>query len=515
MSMIEKEQYDKFEAQGTLGVKNILVNMAGYPEVKVNEALFQFTPAYADLRKAEIVVEKSSDFSLSGKFENYLQYVFRNETLKGQLALHSNNIDASAIMATMASDTTTATTDTTSLSVIPVPRNVDFNFNALIEKFSYDSIRAESIKGHISVGSGILSLKQLAMKILGGTILVTADYDTRVTLKPVMNADLNIQDIEVKDAFKTFQIVQKFAPSAKGIDGKISVQLVFKSLLGADMMPIMQTIDGSGKLHSNQIQLVESPVFDKIKGVLKLGDKYSNTFNDIDISFKIKEGRVYVTPFNANLGNIKMNIGGDQGLDQTLNYLVKTEIPRTDLGNSVNALIDNLSSQAASYGIAIKPSDVLKINVRVSGTFTNPLVMPVFGSTADGGTVSKKEAAKETVKQIIDNNADKAKEKLRAESEAQGDKLIKEAEERGQQLHDEAVKAGDKVKQEAAIQGQNLIKSAESKGFLAKAAAQKSADLLNKEASKKADQLILEADNQAKKLVDEAKVKKEDMIKKI
>ncbi len=73
-----------------------------------------------------------------------------------------------------------------------------------------------------------------------------------------------------------------------------------------------------------------------------------------------------------------MNISGDQGLDQTLNYIVKTEMPRSDLGSSVNSFIDNVSSIASSFGIKYKPSDILKVNVKVTGTFSKPTVTPIF-----------------------------------------------------------------------------------------------------------------------------------------
>jgi hypothetical protein len=514
LSMVEKQQYDKFMASGTMGIQNMIIAMAGYPRVVIKDALFAFTPAATQLQKADIVIAGTSDFSLTGNFENYIPYIFRNETVKGSLVLHSNMTDASAIMNAMSSDTSTTVKDTIGLVIIAVPKKIDFNLNASIEKFSYDSIKAEKVKAHVIVRDGILSLRETGMNILGGTVLMNADYDTRDTLKPVMKADFNLKNIGIKDAFTTFVIVKKLAPAAKGIDGKVNVQLAYQSLLGPDMMPVINTIDGDGKLQSDQVTLVESPVFDKIKGVLKLGDKYSNTFKDINISFKIKEGRVYVTPFDTKLGNIRMNIGGDQGLDQTLNYLVKTEIPRSDLGSSVNSLIDNLSSQAAKFGFAVKPADILKINVRVSGTFTKPEVAPVFGSTSTGEGSAKSESPG-AVKQVVGATTDMAKDKLRSEAAAQGDKLISEAEAKGQQLRDEAAKAAEKIRQESVVQAQNLIKQAESKGLLAKAAAQKAADVLKKEADKRASQLTIEADNQAKKLVEEAKVKKEEMIQKI
>jgi hypothetical protein len=514
LSMIEKEQYESFTAKGTMGIKNMIVAMKGYPQVEIKDAEFLFTPAYTRMQKADIRIAGTSDFSISGNVENYLPYVFRNETIKGSMVLHSNLTDASAIMNTMGPDTSSITVeDTTSLAVIAVPKNIDFDFNALIEKFSYDSIKADKVKGHVIVRNGILSVRETGMNILGGTVLMNADYDTRDTLKPVMKADFNMKNIGVKDAFKTFMIIQKFAPTAKGIEGKVNVQFAYQSLLGSDMMPVINTIDGEGKLQSAQIQLLESPSFDKFREVLKLGDKYSNTFKDINISFKIKDGRVFVNPFDVKLSNIKMNIGGDQGLDQTLNYLIKTQIPRSDLGSSVNSLIDGLSAQAAAFGIAYKPADIIKVNVRVRGTFTKPEVSPDFGGS--GSTATGTGAVKETIKQTISNAADKTKDKLREEAAAQGDKLIKEAEERGQQLRVEAARVAQKLRQEADSSAVKLTKGAESKGLVAKAAAQKGADALKKEADKRGNQLILEADNQAKKLVEEAKAKKEEMIKKI
>jgi hypothetical protein len=436
--------------------------------------------------------------------------VFKNETIRGKMSLNSNMVDASEILSKMAVDTTEVA-DTTSLSVIRVPKNIDFDFNALINNFQYDNIKAQNIKGHIIVKNGVLSLRETGMNILGGKIMMNADYDTRDSLKPVMKTDFNMTDIGIKDAFITFNTIQKFAPAAKGIDGKVNIQMAYESLLGSDMMPVIQSINGSGKLHSDNVTLVESVTYDKMKQLLKLGDNYTNTFKDLNVSFKISNGRIFVNPFDTKVGNIKMNISGDQGLDQTLNYLIKTEIPRSDLGSSVNSLIDNLSSTASSFGIAFKPADILKVNVKVTGVFGKPVVMPVFGS----GSGESSGTAKATVKQTITETVDKGKEQLRKEAEAQGDKLIQEAETRGQQMRDEAAKASENLKKEADKQAQKLLDEASTKGAIAKMAAQKGADALRKEADKKGTQLVQEADIQSKRLVEEAKTKKEDMVNKI
>jgi hypothetical protein len=514
LSMIEKEQYESFKASGAMTVKNMLIDMTGYPEVKINDAGFEFTPAFAAMKNASLNIGGKSDFTLNGHLENYIPYIFGDQTVNGNLSLHSNLIDVSEIMSKMTVDTTTVE-DTTSLAVIQVPENINFDFNAIIEEFTYDKIRAEKVKGHILVHNGILSIRETGMNILNGTMSMNADYDTRDTLKPVMKADFDMRGIAVKDAFNTFVTVQKLAPAAKGLSGKISAKLDYSSLLGRDMMPVINTINGAGKIQSDEITLIESVTFDRMKEILKLGDKYTNTFKDVNVSFKISDGRIYVSPFDIKTGNLKMNISGDQGIDQTLNYLVKTELPRSDLGSSVNSLIDNLSAQAAAFGISYKPADVLKVNVKVTGTFSKPVVAPFFGSTTSEGNVGMKETAKEAVKQTIDNTVDNAKAKAREEAEIQAARLIREAEERGQQLRDEAAKAAETIRKEADIQSQKLIDEAASKGTIAKIAAQKSAESLKNTAYRKADQLVQEADVQAKKLVEEAKVKSEELVKKI
>jgi hypothetical protein len=510
MSMIEKAQYEDFKASGKMSIQNILVAMAGYPEVKINKAGFEFTPAYAAMNDASLTVAGSSDFAMDGRLSNYIPYLFKDKTIKGNLSMHSKLIDATAIMAGIAADTAAAA-DTASLAVIKVPENIDLDFNALIDEFRYGTLHGQKVKGHIIVRDGILSLKETGMNILNGTLTMNADYDTRDTLKPSMKADLDMQNIGVKDAFNTFNTVKKLAPAAKGIDGKISVKIGFESLLGHDMMPVVNSINGEGKLRSDEITLLESETFDKMKETLKLGDKYNNTFKDVNVSFKINDGRIYVSPFDIRTGNLKMNISGDQGIDQTINYLVKTEMPRSDLGSSVNALIDNLAAQAAAFGITYKPSEIIKVNLKVTGTFTKPLISPVFGNTSATGTGNKVPVVKEAAKEAVDL----AKEKGKAEAEKQAAQLVKEAEEKGQLMRDEASKSADAIKKEADIQAKKLIDDNSKKSTLEQMAAKQGADALRKNADKKAAQLVKEADIQAKKLVEEAQKKGDELIKKI
>ena len=510
MSMLEKSQYDRFQASGNIGLKDMTVLMTGYPGISIREADMAITPAFAELKKAELNIGSGSDFSLGGKLQNYIPYMLKDETISGNLSLYSRQIDMTEIMEGMSSDTEDE--DTTSLAVIKVPENIDFDFRAKVDKFSYNKINAENVSGHIVVKDGILSFRDTGMDLLGGKVAFNAAYDTRDTLNPFVNASLSVNNLAVKDAFETFNTIRMLAPTAKGVDGKFAFSLNFSSLLQKDFMPRIASITGDGKMQSSELTLVESAVFNTMKEVLKLGQGYTNTFKDLNLSFRIREGRIFVNPFNTRVGNIKMNVSGDQGLDQTVNYVIRTEIPRADLGNAANSLIDGLSAQASVFGLTVKSSDVIKVNVNVTGTFLKPLVKPFFGESApESLSAGIRETAGESVKEKVEE----ARDKVKSEAEIQGDRLVQEAEETGQKLRDEAASAAEKIRQEARAQADRLIREAESKGPVAKLAAQKAADSVVKEADRRADQLIREADEKAIKLVDEAKSKREELINKI
>jgi hypothetical protein len=504
MSMVEKEQYDKFTAEGKLNIKSMVIEMTDMPSVSISEAAFIFTPAYSEMTQLKMKVGEKSDFSVRGRLENYIPYIFSDGIIAGNLNLESNLIDANNIMEKFPSDTVATTEDTTSLAVIVIPRNINFSFDASVKKLIYDKLEATNFKGNIIVKDGVVTLNNTGMQALGGNIKMNAVYDTRDTLKPVVKADLALENIGVKDAFNTFNTVQSLMPAANGIKGNVSATLKYESLLGKDMMPVISAISGLGTIKSDQLQLVESGVFDKIRGIIKLPENYTNTFKNISASFTIKDGRVFIKPFDTKLGNIKMNIGGDQGIDQTMNYSVKTEIPRSDLGESVNALVNSLTSQASSLGLSYKPSDIIKINMSVGGTFRNPVIKPVFGGSGETGTATS--AVTSAIKE-------QATEKVSETAKEQADKILKEAETQAQKVRDEAASAARTIREQADIQGAKLIKEAESRGTIAAIAAKKTAEKLKTEADKKATALETEANKKADKLLEDARLKAADLTK--
>lgn len=500
MSMLENKKYDQFKADGALTLTEMAVEMAELPAIMINTAAFTFSPAFANLSQLKMKVGEKSDFTASGRLENYIPYLFSGDTIRGNLSLSSNSVDLNEILDAMPSDTSE---NDTSLAVIQIPKNIYFMIDAVINRLVFNKLTADEVKGSIIVKDGVVTVSKAGMKTLGGSLLFNAVYDPRDTLRPKVDADLLVSRANIKEAFNAFNTVQKLAPAANGLGGNVTIGLKYKSLLGRNMMPVIGTITGGGNISSESVQILASKTFDLIKNVLKLDQAYSNTIKDLKATFAINDGRLFVNPFDTKIGNIKLNISGDQGLDQTLNYVVRTKIPRADLGEAANALMGSLATQAATIGLNLTPPEIIKINLKVSGTFLKPVITPSFaGSEGASAATTVTTAVKEEVTQAVN---DAARE--------QADKILKEAEDKANMLRNEAASSAKTIRSEADLQGKKLIKDAESKGTIAVMAAKRTADMLNKEADKRATQLETEANTRADKILAEAKAKADELLK--
>lgn len=501
MSMIENKEYDKFRAAGNLILSDMAVSIPEMPDLKITNATFLFSPSFAELTGMEATMGNGSDFTISGRLENYIPYIFSDGTVRGSLSLRSEKIDLNEIMDYIPSDT--ASTDTVPMEVLRIPDNIDFAFDARVGSLKYGLLSATDVIGSIIVSNGVVTVSETGMKALGGSMLVNAAYDTRDTLKPLVNADLLVNAVDIREAFGAFNTVKQLMPAANGLGGNVSARFDFSSILGQGMMPLLSTLSGAGEIRSESLQIVESGTFEMMKSLLKINPAYTNIIRDLKATFIINDGRLYVKPFDTKLGNIKLNVSGDQGLDRTINYLVRTEIPGAELGEAAGALMSTLASQVAALGFSASTPDVIRVNLTLGGTVGNPTITPSFA----GGTVSSVAATvADTVKQEVVGKVNEA-------ARQQADRILKEAEEKAQLLRDEAAKVAETVRSEADLKGEKLIQDAGSKGPIAVAAAKKAAEALNREADRKAAQLVSEANSKADAILAEAKAKADELLK--
>ena len=310
VSSVEKGEYEKFKADGNLMIKDFTYSSPDLPrEFRIIEANILFSPKYVDMQSFKAVMGKS-DFSASGKLENFIPYAFKNETIHGNFIFTSGLMDLNEMMG---SSTETTPADTAPLSVVAIPGNIDFKLVSRIDKILYDKLEIENAVGTILVKDSRLILDGLKMSMLEGSMQLSGEYNTKDIKNPSVDMDFKATTIDIPMAVKAFSTLKKFAPIADQAVGKVTLGMKYSSYLDPHMMPVMNSIVGKGNFTSNVIGVKSSAMFDKIGDALKTKAFNNMTLNNLGINFEIRDGRLLVNPFETKMGNTTLMIGGDPG----------------------------------------------------------------------------------------------------------------------------------------------------------------------------------------------------------
>lgn len=439
MSDIEKENYEKIEGAGTFAISDMDLVMKGLPAVAVKQAKASISAKSMSLSQLDVKVGRS-DIQAQGSLSNYLAYVMKDETLKGTLAVSSSMLDLNELMGESSSEEE-AEADTTALSVIEVPKNLDLTLNADFKKILFQKMELDNVKGKLIVANGAVRMAPLSLNAFGGSMVANGLYSTAESVtRPKVNFDVDIQKASFEKTFDQLDMVQQIVPIFQKTGGNYSVKFDLQSTLDSQMSPDLNSLTARGVIQSNDIQLQNVEVFNQLATLLK-NDKLKNIeAKDLKISFEIEDGKVRTSPFDIKMGNVTMNLSGTTGLDQTIDYAAKINIPGAGALSNVSATIG---------GTFTKPSIKLNTEEVVKDVVTSVVAEKVFG--VDAEDVEAQKAA-------IRKQAEEAGNKLIATAQSESDKLVAKAsnplakiaaQAAGKKLVEEAEKQAQKLKEEA------------------------------------------------------------------
>ena len=294
LSYIEKEQYDRFSASGTIALSDMKLKMKEIPDVEIRQSLFTFTPKYLQLSETTVAIGKN-DLTTDSRFENYMGYALKGTTLKGTLNVRSNHLNLNDFM-TASTDSTTQTAQAASpneaASLIEVPRNIDFQMDANLKEVLFDKMAFTNMNGKLVVKDGKVDMKNLSMNTMGGKAIMNGYYSTADLKKPEMNAGFRLEGLSFAQTYKELNMVQQMAPIFENLKGNFSGNMHVQTLLDNRMEPVMDTMQGNGSLSTKDLSLNGVKVIDQIADAVKKPELKDMKVKDMTLDFTIKEGRV-------------------------------------------------------------------------------------------------------------------------------------------------------------------------------------------------------------------------------
>jgi hypothetical protein len=239
----------------------------------------------------------------------------------------------------------------------------------------------------------------VAFNTLGGSFVTTGSYNTKDLQHPLFSFGLDVENLDFKSAYNAFNTIKALAPIARLLDGRFSTNFNFAGELGKDMMPVFSTLTGKGVLEVVKAIVTDVNVLTRISELTNLSEVKNLVVENKNIGAEIVGGNLVIKPFDINIKDIKMTVGGTNGIDGKIAYVTALDVPTGKVGKALNAKLTSLTGLKDIQG-----TERVTLNLNIGGTLTEPKVS-LLGSSAKG-------QAKALVQGMVESKLTDAKQQL-------------------------------------------------------------------------------------------------------
>ena len=355
-SAVENELYDQIQSDGIVKLSRFVYESLTLTQrVLVPEGQLTFTPQAVNLSGMNVSIGQS-DFRLSGRVTNYLNYVLKDGTLAGNLQLNSSQVNLNELLRLqVVQESSGAEAQTTTVVqsgeeeeevlVFDVPKNLDFTFQSNIQRVIFERLPITDVNGLITARDGKLVLDGLNMQLLGGELKLTGSYENTEENKPFFDFDFNLADIDIPEAYKTLPSVQRMIPIARNSIGKFNTNLKVNGQLSQGFGLLASSIDGSGLFSTENLEIIESPLFGQLRGILK-SDRLKNVkIDDFRAFVEVENGTIQLKPFTTRIAGQETTITGNLNPENLIDMRLDFNVQRDAFGNDIQNILSVLPGQ--------------------------------------------------------------------------------------------------------------------------------------------------------------------------
>jgi len=365
MQSVEKSQYQNIRNSGSATLSGFRYTGDDGKTFTVSNAAVQFNPNHINLNQFNATTGKS-DLALTGTLDNFYGFLFKDQTLKGNFNLSSNQLAVSDFM----TEEKPATKTTAKKQPVKIPAFLDCTVSAKANTVLYDNLVLKNVSGNLAIRDQQVTLTNLKTNMFGGLIGVSGNVSTKNKV-PTFDMNLNLNQVDIAQTFTQLDMMRNIAPIAGVVNGKLNSGVKVSGNLDAlEMTPDLKTINGNmtGELLSTTVNPTTSSFLTSLDNSLNFIDLSKINLNDLKAALTFSNGRVNLKPVTLKYKDIAVQFNGSHGFDQSLDYNMKFDVPAKYLGTQVNALLAKLTPAQA------QKIDEVPISARLTGNFKNPKI---------------------------------------------------------------------------------------------------------------------------------------------
>ncbi len=365
MNAIETNAYERTKNNGSIAVTDFVFSSDELVNpLHISNVDIQFKPGMVTLQSFAATTGKS-DLAATGTITNLLGFLLSDKTLQGDFKLNSNTFAVSDFMAESSGEST----ETEPTESLKIPAFLDCTLTADAKTVLYDNLTLEDVKGTVILKDEKATLKDMSSRIFDGNLTINGTVDTQPDT-PTFDMDLGVDSFDISQSFSSLELLQKIAPIAKAMQGKLNSTFKISGDLTNDFTPDLNSITGDAfaELLTTKVEPKNAAVFNELEGALSFVDFDKLDLKDLKTNIDFKNGAVNVHPFDVNYEDIKITVAGSHGFDKTMGYNAVFQVPAKYFGKEVNSLIATIGDAEAVKNLTIP------VTATIGGSYTSPKV---------------------------------------------------------------------------------------------------------------------------------------------
>jgi hypothetical protein len=402
---IQKGNYGKFNLNITdLKIKDF--------DKKIDVLTADFTLNGADLFIENCKVNlNQSDINISGNLNNFLGYLFAsNETLNANLQYKSNFVDLAHVVFMPEASTSNN-------SKYNLPKNIQLQLNASIEKLKFNDFYANNLECKLQVLPMQIIINQAKLSAFNGNLLFNGKIMNSEQGNYFIESKIDLKNVNITDAFKQCNNFGQANITDKNIKGVYNGSIDFAGVWDEKMNCKTDKIFAQIKAQIINGELINYRPLSALSKFISMNDLQNLKFATLNNTIEISNKTITIPKMQIENNAANITLSGSQNFDNFVDYNLKvnlSEILRKKLSAKDNAFgEEDEKRKGVNLFINMRgPIDDLKFKYSKKETVLNIK------------TELKKEteSIKEILKKEFGINANDAKKNSNKPKEKQNDK---------------------------------------------------------------------------------------------
>ncbi len=210
--------------------------------------------------------------------------------------------------------------------------NIEADFRIQLDTVNYRDFFARAVGGRVEMGKGRVAFNEATMDLADGTFRLSGEVTGMEENAPVLNLQADLQNTDVRKAFRAFDNFGQSALRHQNLEGKLTAGIKFQARANANYELDTNSLRGHFDLHLTDGALLELPALDSVRNLLFARRDLSHIdFATLENRFQLNGQLLGIERMEVRSSVLTFAVSGQYDLSDQRRTDMLLEIPMANL----------------------------------------------------------------------------------------------------------------------------------------------------------------------------------------